>query len=299
METSIACAERVLEDDFKSVRESISISFDLSAGAEIARENTIKDSPTYGIRTRYMRTSFKGQWVGTWPTVLPVPARASTASTHMHGCSSSSSGSRGLDLTVARRSTRSTAEKVAAVFASIEGAMAIWNSASARWEVFVWLSQAQFDVVSASNAEAYMKAWVASIDVSSLDEFSGGESQQVAGSDPCESENDNESSSSNNESDDGEVIALSNFMCGESNVAGGDPLACNPLDCTTIFEGNLGRADVRSGMTSVLATSLSKSTRCSFILNSALIALVGAGVATFAAASPTFTPFNSLKSTRG
>merc|ERR1711920_853647 len=60
----------------------------------------------------------------------------------------------------------------AGVLCEAEGVVQIWNPESKRWELFVWLTDPDFEVLSNEHAEPVIQAWVDGIDCSCYEEES-------------------------------------------------------------------------------------------------------------------------------
>jgi len=150
--------QRVLDTDFDQIKQHIVLCYDEG----LVQTSFMKDSPSYGIRTRYLRTTVKADLVSTASLRL---LHHHTASSLCWNGSSVRVKQQRCGLMCGFQQKRNQARATALLRTQCSALIISCPSdkkCAAR--IYLWLSESEFQTLSHEFAEPVIQQWVASID---------------------------------------------------------------------------------------------------------------------------------------
>jgi len=174
-ETYMAAVDRVLKRDLGPISEHIEAQFREGATQTVK----MQASPTYGIRTRYLRTAF-GATISesakfSHARIAPKTVRLTSSGSRRPGAPRvtrmSSTGSRSMWPWTERRASAGIQCKASEILCHHETALVLFFGASSRHsrKIFLWLSQEEFEVLDNENAKPVIAQWVEALDEEPLE----------------------------------------------------------------------------------------------------------------------------------
>jgi len=165
MPTDIFCRTRVPQRFLDTQLTQVAASVSICPGAGVQHTVDVKDSPTYGIRTRYARITYTGRLTGSFDmTMLPASAQwlnvENSTDSSLLGC-----------LGWGRQASVAAQENVIRVLSQFEHVLMMKTSGLPK--LYLWLSQEDFDVLSDMVAEPFLSTWISFVGDITPDPYDG------------------------------------------------------------------------------------------------------------------------------
>lgn len=166
-ESSEDSVQRILSTDFELIRDGVITCY--SEG--LAQSSFMKESPSYGIRTRYLRTTVKASLE---PEVVLRTVSHEDGSSIDVGAIKKATCSRFGCIASSRAASQLLAE-AAAVLQAQRSVVVVGCPSDKKCvaKVYLWLSEAELTTLSSEFAAPVMEQWVRAIDVSAVDPATG------------------------------------------------------------------------------------------------------------------------------